>query len=262
MNSNLDHLSEGLNALILEGKTLECVLTKKAFPAQAKTLVARLKKLKAESWTFSGAYHPWYAEARAVVKQLLPDHVVEFENHFEIPKNRKRITVVTYKIKDVLLGVTASSPQKEYDVGFQHAIPGLQQQVVILKSVRRRLESVLFDIERIVAADLFDSEIESARELLKNKFYRAAGMIAGVVLEKHLAQVCIDHAVVLKKNPTIAISNDGLRKADVIEVSRWRFIQHLGDIRNNCGHGRSKEPTNEDVLDIIDGVDKVIKTVH
>jgi hypothetical protein len=48
-------------------------------------------------------------------------------------------------------------------------------------------------------ADLFDSELDEAKELAKNKFTRAAGVLAGVVLERHLGQICQDHSIKLKK---------------------------------------------------------------
>jgi hypothetical protein len=138
----------------------------------------------------------------------------------------------------------------------------MEQQLNILKSAQQRFTSSLFDIRQLVAADLFDSEIEAARALVKNKFLRAAGAIAGVVLEKHLAQVCENHAIkVTKKNPTIGDFNDLLKNADVIDTPRWRANQHLADIRNLCDHNKTKEPTEEQVQDLVDGVAKVLKTM-
>jgi len=70
----------------------------------------------------------------------------------------------------------------------------------------------LFEIRQLVQADLFDSEIGAARELLENKFLRAAGAVAGVVLEKHLRQVCDDRGLkILKKNPTLGDLNELLK---------------------------------------------------
>jgi len=45
-------------------------------------------------------------------------------------------------------------------------------QIEILKSVQARFESSLFDVAQLVRADLFDSELDSARELAKNGFLR------------------------------------------------------------------------------------------
>lgn len=142
------------------------------------------------------------------------------------------------------------------------AIPHFQQQMAILKAAQKRFESSLFEIRQLVQADLFDSEIESARHLLKNKFYRAAGAVAGVVLEKHLLQVCSDHMVkIVKKHPGINDLNQLRKDSGVIDIPQWRHITLLGDIRNLCDHNKQKEPTESQVTDLIDGTDKVLKTI-
>lgn len=110
--------------------------------------------------------------------------------------------------------------------------------------------------------DLLDSELEAAGELLKHGFYRAAGAIAGVVLEKHLGQIAQNHKVtVKKKDPTIGELNDLLRAENVIEIPVWRQIQRLGDLRNLCDHNKGREPTNEEVQELISGVEKATKTL-
>jgi hypothetical protein len=131
-----------------------------------------------------------------------------------------------------------------------------------LISVKQRFKSSLFDLKQLVQADLFDSELDAASELNKNKFTRAAGAVAGVVLEKHLCVVCDNHNLKLtKKNPTINDFNELLKANNTIDVPMWRFIQHLGDLRNLCDHNKSKEPSSQDVTDLIDGVKKISKNL-
>ena len=36
----------------------------------------------------------------------------------------------------------------------------------------------------------------------------------------------------------------------------------LADIRNLCDHNKAKEPTEQQVTDLIDGTHKVLKTVY
>src|SRR5262249_7479037 len=125
------------------------------------------------------------------------------------------------------------------DVEPSAALPQFSQQVAILQAASARFESSLFEIRQLVQADLFDSEIDAARELLKNKFLRAAGAVAGVVLEKHLRQICDDHGIkVVKKNPGIGDLNELLKANSVLDVSQWRRISLLADIRNLCDHNR------------------------
>jgi hypothetical protein len=60
---------------------------------------------------------------------------------------------------------------------------------------------------------------------------------------------------------TISSLNDALKDASVLQLPEWRRIQHLGDIRNLCGHVREREPSADEVNGLIDGVDKVVKTI-
>ena len=120
----------------------------------------------------------------------------------------------------------------------------------------------MFDIKQLVQADLFDSELEAAEELNKNGFIRGAGAVAGVVIEKHLEEVCNNHEVkTKKKNPTINDLNQNLKDSDIIDTKTWRFIQRLADLRNLCDHNKKKAPTKEDVDELISGVSKISKTI-
>ena len=137
-----------------------------------------------------------------------------------------------------------------------------ENQLGIVRAAKIRFESSLFDIKQLVQADLFDFELDTSRELNKRGFTRGAGAIAGVVLESHLSQVCENHKIkVRKKNPTINDFNQPLKDNNVIEMKDWRFIQHLADLRNLCDHKKKKEPTKEDIEELINGVDKITKTI-
>ena len=137
-----------------------------------------------------------------------------------------------------------------------------QLQFEILKSVETRFESSLFDIRQMLQADFFDSELDAARELLRSGFTRGAGAVSGVVLEKHLSQVAMNHNIsIAKKNPTIADLNDPLKNGGVIDVPIWRQIQRLGDLRNLASHNKEREPKEDEVRELIDGIEKITKTL-
>ena len=74
--------------------------------------------------------------------------------------------------------------------------------------------------------------------------------------------MCENHVVkIAKKLPVISVLNEALKEASIIDVPQWRFVQHLADIRNLCDHGKTKEPTVEQVNDLVAGVRKIIKTL-
>ncbi|RMF92143.1 MAG: hypothetical protein D6734_12945 [Candidatus Schekmanbacteria bacterium] len=208
-------------------------------------------------------YQDWYTKALAVVRQLIPDRLKEFEELYKIEK-RKEIDYTTYTISDYLLGLSVTRGiYKEEIVNPEIAfISKFQQQLAILRSAYARLDSILSDITGVLRADLFDNEIDAARSLLKAKHLRAAGTVAGVVLENHLSTVCNNHQIsIKKKSPTIADYNDSLKNGGILDVPTWRWIQRLGDIRNLCCHAKDRDPTIEEVQELVDGVEKAVKTL-
>jgi hypothetical protein len=263
--TNLDRYKKDLDALVKTGERLEMSMQAECYPtefeAQIKKLGDKTKDFIKALPLFRNDYQRWYSETKALIRQPLPDRLADFIRHYEKPKPRKELTNESYRIEDYLQGLSATRGLDKV-VGPDAAIPHFRQQLAILKAVKARFESSLFDIHQLVQADLFDSELDTARELAKNKFFRAAGAVAGVVLEKHLLQVCANHAVtVSKKAPGIGDLNDLLKNGAVFDVPQWRFIQHLGDIRNICDHGKAAEPTPAQVDDLISGVEKTIKTI-
>ena len=267
MLSNLDRFKKDLESLIGTGKALNILIQAECYPEQLKSAVEKTqdpetKKLLAALPPFATTYQSWYSEAKKLIEQLLPDRLADFVRHYEKPKSRKDITYESYRIEDYLLGVSVTRGRRERIAGPKGAIPHFQQQLAILEALRGRFESSLFDVRQLVMADLFDSELATAAELVKKKFLRAAGVVAGVVLEKHLALVCSNHSVkIVKKSPTINDLNDLLKAENVVDVPQWRFIQHLGDIRNLCAHNKQTEPKAEQVSDLIAGVDRTVKTL-
>ncbi|MFJ0389755.1 hypothetical protein WLU28_00170 [Bordetella bronchiseptica] len=228
---------------------------KKAYPDKVDEYIAELKPV-------AETYQAWYSEARALLRQVLPDRLDDFTRHYEKPKGRKIIGYESYRIEDYLQDLRVTRGYDETVVDPSAALPHLQQQVAIVKAAAARFDSSLFDIKALVQADMFDTEIDAAEALAKHKFVRAAGALAGVVLERHLAQVCENRTLSIgKKNPTISDFNELLKSNEVIGVPEWRFVQHLADIRNQCDHSRN-EPTADQVNDLIAGVKKVIKTVY
>ncbi len=268
MLSNLDRYKKDLGSLLAKGVHLDIAIKRECFPTEIETTLRKsfgndAKRILKALPSFAEAYQTWYSEAKILIRQLLPDRLSDFVRHYEKPKSRKNITNENYTIEDYLQGLAITRGlDKKKVVGPDAAIPHFGQQLAILKSVDARFQSSLFDIRQLVQADLLDSELEAAGELGKHKFTRAAGAVAGVVLERHLTQVCDNHGTkVGKKSPTIADLNDALKETNAIDVPQWRFIQHLADIRNLCVHNKKSEPTAEQVDDLVAGVMKVVKTL-
>lgn len=264
MTTNLARYKKDLDALLSLGKKMKADLHGRHLLEGGK-LSAEKKKLYEElEGTFEREYQNWYTEASALIRQLIPDRLAEFHDLYKGDGKRKATTAQTYHIQDWLNGVRSGKQytgEKYYD-DFGIILMRFSTQHAILEAVNTRFESSLHDIRQLVQADLFDSEVEAARELLKSGFLRAAGAVAGVVIEKHLAQVAANHAVVTKKqHPTISDFNDLLKNGNVLDVPAWRNIQRLGDLRNLCDHNKHREPTQDEIQELVDGVEKLTKTL-
>jgi hypothetical protein len=262
MSTNLERFKQDLTKLISLGNGMSVdLLSRSCTPKQKEEHKEIFEKAKG---SFERDYQKWYTETHALIKQLVPDRLDEFIRLYHGDGKRKQIDSVTYTIQDWLTGVRAA---KKYDGqqffdDFAIASMRFKTQFEILESVQSRFVSSLFDIAQLVRADLFDSELDAARELAKHGFLRGAGAIAGVVIEKHLAQVCSNHNVqIKKKDPTINDFNDALKNGVVIDIPAMRQIQRLADIRNLCDHNKHREPTKEEVIELVDGAEKLCKTL-
>ena len=212
---------------------------------------------------FSAGYQEWYSKSQSLVRTLLPLRYNDFVLFYEKPKTpRKILAYDNYVISDFLQGLQRRDYNGDEIVGPSAAIPQFRQQLNILKSTESKLDSSLYDIKNLVLGDVLDTELDAASALLSHKFPRAAGAMAGVVLERHLLQVAENHSVpIKKKNPAIGEISAALKEADIVDIATWRFISHLADVRNSCDHARSTEPTQEQVTDLISGVGKITKTL-
>ena len=268
--NNLERYKGDLERLIEKGQQLRTAMDYECWPDEFKNsfreqleeeeIAHRVRNLP----SFRAEYQAWYSEAGALVRQLLPNRFDDFSSYYEKPTPRKVITAENYGISDYLRNIRRTYPVLDHreSVMPSKAIQPFQQQLAIVKAARNRFESSLFDIRQLVQADLFDSELEAAKALVKNGFLRAAGAVAGVVMESHLAQVCQNHAITIrKKKPTIGDFNNALKEADVIDTSQWNFNRYLGDIRNTCDHKQEADPTEEQVKDLVAGVMKLTKTL-
>ena len=216
-----------------------------------------------DSIEFGVTYQDWYSRACKVVESLAPERLEEFISYYFIDPKRKSIHAGNYVIQDHIMGTAA----RKSSYVFSHWEPNhivilrITNQLQILMSLDSRIDSVLQDITGHLFAELQDSELAAADQL-KKVSKRAAGALAGVVLERHLQRVVQNHSISMrKKSPSISNLNDPLKNAGVYDVPTWRKIQLLADIRNLCAHQKDREPTDDEVDELISGVNSVIKSI-
>ena len=212
---------------------------------------------------FGTAYQDWYSQAYKLVEALAPERLAEFASYYLIDPKRALATAGNYVIQDYIKGIAARTNFDGEPVWNTNHIATMRfiNQTQILAALSSRVESVLQDVTGHLFAELQVSELSAAVQL-KKVSRRAAGALAGVVLERHLQRVATNHQISIpKKNPTVSVLNDPLKNKGVYDVKIWRKIQSLADIRNDCAHLKTSEPTGEQVDELISGVSSVIKSV-
>lgn len=122
--------------------------------------------------------------------------------------------------------------------------------------LRDRLYDLRLEVEQAYAGD----ELTEATVLLKARHFRAAGALAGVTLERHLKLLCDRYQPPIKYSAKATISplNDSLKNAGVYDQARWRKVQWMGDIRNECDHSGTDEPKRDTIQELIAEVKKFV----
>lgn len=116
----------------------------------------------------------------------------------------------------------------------------------------------LTSIKNLIQADVFDSELEQAQELLSSGYKLAAAVIAGVVLETTLRDLCTREKIGHGK---LGKMNSDLAKAGIYNKLQQKRITALADIRNSAAHGKPDEFTEADVTNMIRDIEQFL-AVH
>lgn len=110
-------------------------------------------------------------------------------------------------------------------------------------------------VRSLVQAEVFGNELEQATELFNGGYFTAAAVIAGVVLETALRQLCEDAGIA---HGNLNKMNADLVKAGVYNLLVQKRITALADIRNNAAHGNAEQFTKDDVADMIKKVEEFV----
>lgn len=234
-----------------------------ALKGQSGALAALVRKSPTQ---FYVGYQEWYTKAVKIVQVFAPDRLTEFRNYYEGDPKRKEISGATYCIRDFVRGMRPVSDPFEFRAGRtfdpnEVVLGQFMTQIHILGALSSRIDGIVAELESTIAHGIQDAEIDSA-EALRKVNLRAAGALAGVVLETHLQRVAgAHHVVIAKKNPTVGDLNEPLKKAGVYDMPEYRKIQLLADIRNLCTHQKGKDPTPEQIDEVLNGVRSITKSV-
>ena len=110
-------------------------------------------------------------------------------------------------------------------------------------------------VKNLIQAEVFESELDQARELLASGYHLAAAVVAGVVLETNIRDLCMCSSMPIGKLDKM---NADLAKAGRYNALVQKRITALAAIRNSAAHGDIAAFKREDVLPMIDEVERLV----
>lgn len=113
----------------------------------------------------------------------------------------------------------------------------------------------LFSMRSLIQAEAFNDELEQAEALLKAGYKDPACVVAGVVLETTLKELCNRNALPIAKLDKM---NADLCKAGAYNMGMQKQITAWAERRNKAAHGDWTEYTAADVEDMLKGVNRVV----
>lgn len=126
----------------------------------------------------------------------------------------------------------------------------------IFKAAKDDYESgLLSNFKALVQAEIFDSELEQARELLKSKYIGAAAVVAGVVLETALRDMCIQNDIPISKLDKM---NSDLAKAGAYNKFQQKRVTAIAELRNQAAHGHWVDLSVNNVEAMINDVEALL----
>lgn len=118
---------------------------------------------------------------------------------------------------------------------------------VVLAAQADYLAHGLFQVRRLVAAEVFDDLLEQAGHLLSHGYFQAAAVVAGCVLEDAMRKLCTKHGIALPPLPKLDWMNVELAKRGVYDKLVQKHVTAESDLRNKAAHGKWTELKREDV---------------
>lgn len=175
----------------------------------------------------------------------------------------ERLLAWKVKVKNLLVASCGNESQHYKEFCEAEKIRGFDSNYTSFKRMRSVFAAAMEDykggyltsIKNLVQADVFDSELEQAKELLANGYKMAAAVIAGVVLETALRDLCTKEGLPHSKLDKM---NADLAKAGVYNKLQQKRITALADIRNSAAHGKPTEFTDLDVANMVNDVEQFL----
>src|SRR5215469_16847683 len=182
---------------------------------------------KQETEPFEVGYQRLYSRTLPLMKDLAPDRYDEFQSYYFREWRMPETRLWDFVVRDYILGRTGTVTG---DKARSETLRCFTSQLAILRSVGDRIESTQLDTADQAERSLQLALLDTANGLIKIN-ERAAGALAGVVLETHLRKLATSRKLrFLKKSPSPRELADMLKEAQVLDIPVHSQVIWIADI--------------------------------
>ncbi len=241
------NLKKAVDRLVAEG---ESVLETAMWISDEATTAEMTEEEIAEDVNHN--YHKWYSQAQVLVSAYLPERQAEFE---ALHAGDKHSIGLARRARNFHIKI-GDNP-REFPI--QEFRSSMMTQIGIVRSIPGVAELRRLNIKQLLAAELIGDELEAARHLLENGFVRAAGVVAGVALERHLKTMCEKRKIITSNRETVGTLNNRLKEC-YEDPTNYKKVGWMAELRATCSHEKGKEPNERQVTELIGAVYKFVST--
>lgn len=193
-------------------------------------------------------YELWYNQAYTLVSEYIPERRADFREAYSDIDELLHFDRMEYTKADEYCGILRRV---------------ISRQKNLLLSIPPKLEAERLKVRRGVSDEIITEELYQAKTLLDDGDIRAAGVVAGVALERHLLTLCEVSSQEMEYNYSDGIRSlaETLYNANEITQTTKGQLEYLADIRNDCAHANEEEPDERDVERLIEQAEDLVREV-
>lgn len=120
------------------------------------------------------------------------------------------------------------------------------------------VDGLLFNIRRVIRADLLSDLISQVEELLEHNYFIPAVSLTGAILEDTLRKLADKHNLEYPEKTNINALNTLLAKAQVYDKLYFKEITAKADLRNSADHAEFDKVKPEDAKDMVRWVKRFV----
>lgn len=208
-----------------------------------KTVTIEKKRIPED---FFPKYRNWYSLAMAIMERNYDkDSIDDFKKSYKS---------ITFQCNGEYI---TKEEQIQIEASFKH-------QMILLRSLPSYIEGKIYDLELNIATTIMGDELKEAKLLLDRKFIRAAGAVAGVILERYL-KTQLNRAnppIKYGEKATLGSLIEKIEASGLFEETIIQKLRYLNAVRIKCDHDKEDEPQEIEVKELIDETDKFLHYIN